>query len=340
MMALVSFKNVSKTYRRGDGSTLHAVSDVSLTINPGETVGLIGESGAGKSTIGRLALRLQDVDSGTITFGDKNLGKLSGKELRALRAEMTVVFQEPYQSLNPQMRVGDIVAEPLVIHARELSRQERLGRVANALDHVSLGTRFMDRYPRELSGGQQQRVGIARAIVTHPKFVVLDEPTSSLDLSVRAQVLQLLADLQQELQLAYLFISHDIQSIRHLSARLAVMYLGQIVETGSATSVFDNPRHPYTQALLSAALSANPDERPARFLLRGEIPSPTNLPRGCFLHGRCPIGSDKCSAAPVPLRTVAPQHEVSCIKALPDDQWPDTISGAMPAEVKQAQERQ
>jgi len=314
-MSLVKLEHVSKTFKRDKGSTLYAVNDVSLTIDRGETVGLIGESGAGKSTIGRLALRLQTPDAGVITFEGQDLAELSKQSLSAVRARMTVVFQEPYQSLNPRMNVGEIVGEPLVIHERRLGRSERRQRVVDALEHVALGQTFLDRYPAELSGGQQQRVGIARAIVTRPSFVVLDEPTSSLDLSVRAQVLQLLGDLQKEFDLAYLFISHDIHSVEHLSSRLAVMYLGQIVEIGPAAAVFTDPLHPYTQALLSAALSADPDVKPARFLLRGEIPSPTNLPRGCFLHGRCPLGTDECTRAPVPLHHAVAAHEVACLKA-------------------------
>jgi oligopeptide/dipeptide ABC transporter ATP-binding protein len=312
---LVSVERVTKTFKRGRAATLHAVNDVSLAIEPGETLGLIGESGAGKSTVGRIVLRLHDADSGTVLFDGVDLARLGKRELQRMRSQMTMVFQEPYQSLDPRMRIQRIVEEPLVIHEPSLSRREREARVLETLEHVGLGNGFAGRYPHELSGGQQQRAGVARAIVTRPKFVVLDEPTSSLDLSVRAQVLQLLGTLQREFGLAYLLISHDVRSVEHLSSRLAVMYLGQIVETGPSAEVFQHPQHPYTRALLSAALSTDPEEASPRLELEGEIPSPTDLPPGCFLHGRCPIGDDACARAPVPLREVLPRRKVACIKA-------------------------
>lgn len=312
--SLVHLKHVKKTFQRSSGGVIHAVNDVSFLIDSGETLGLIGESGSGKSTIGRIVLGLLQPDDGEIRFSGQDIMSLSKSELRDARADMTIVFQEPYASLNPRMSVGSIIEEPLVIHEKPLSREGRRARVIDALDHVALNESFYGRYPHELSGGQQQRVGIARAIVTRPRFVVLDEPTSSLDLSVRAQILQLLANLQEEFGLAYLFISHDIHSVEYFSARIAVMYFGQIVEVGQTSEVFASPQHPYTQALLSSSLSADPDVTRARFMLTGEIPSPTALPTGCFLYGRCPIGTAECARAPVRLHSVSKGQEVACIK--------------------------
>ena len=313
-MSLVRLHDVHKSFQRPGGPVVNAVNGVSFEISSGETLALIGESGSGKSTIARMALRLYELDAGTVEFDGRDLTGLDREELRHLRSQMTIVFQEPYESLNPRQRIGRTIEEPLVIHHPELSAADRQSRVVDALNHVTLGESFYDRFPHELSGGQQQRVGIARAIVTRPKFIVLDEPTSSLDLSVRAQILQLLNDLQQEFNLAYLFISHDIHTVEYVSDRICVMYLGQIVEVGPTAEVFANPQHPYTQALLSSSLSADPRVKKERFLLGGEIPSATNLPAGCFLHGRCPIGDDGCAAAPVPLHPFKGTHEVACIK--------------------------
>ena len=314
-MPLVKLEDVYKKFQRPGGPVVNAVNGVSFEISSGETVALIGESGSGKSTIARLALRLYELDGGRVEFDGRDLTTLDRDELRHLRSKMTMVFQEPYESLNPRQRIGRTIEEPLVIHEKSLSPAERHARVVDALNHVALGEAFYDRFPHEISGGQQQRVGIARAIVTRPKFIVLDEPTSSLDLSVRAQILQLLHDLQQEFNLAYLFISHDIHTVEYVSDRICVMYLGQVVEVGPTSEVFSNPQHPYTQALLSSSLSADPRVKKERFLLGGEIPSATNLPPGCFLHGRCPIGDDGCAAGRVPLHAYNNTHEVACIKA-------------------------
>lgn len=313
-MTLLALHQVAKTFRR-DRTAVYAVNGVTLDIGPGETLGLIGESGAGKSTVGRLALYLQEPDSGRVTFNGNDLSTLGPRDLRAMRARMTVVFQEPYQSLNPRMKIRDIVEEPLRIHEPQLSRRERSLRIRQTLEHVALPNSLAERYPHELSGGQQQRVGIARAIITMPQFIVLDEPTSSLDLSVRAQVLELLASLQSKFNLAYLFISHDVDSVRHLSSRVGVMYLGQIVELGPTEAVCAAPRHPYTQALLSASLSIDPECRPQRLRLAGEYPSPTELPAGCPLVGRCPIEIPPCATTAIELRPIAPDHSVACIRA-------------------------
>jgi oligopeptide/dipeptide ABC transporter ATP-binding protein len=312
-MPLVRLESLTKTFVGRSGGLIHAVNSVSLDVESGETLGVIGESGSGKSTIGRLALGLLAPDSGDVYFDGIAFSHLRARDMRALRSRMQIVFQEPYQSLNPQMSVGQIVEEPLVIHARSLSRKERYRRMLQTLEEVGLGAEHATRFPAALSGGQQQRVGIARAIVTRPQFVVLDEPTSSLDLSVRGQIINLLLELQAQLQLSYMFISHDISTVRHLSHRVAVMYLGRIVEAGPTERVIASPQHPYTQALLSAVLSADPEATPKHFPLRGEIPSPAALPRGCPLYGRCPIQIAKCAEEPVPLHLTGPDHSVACI---------------------------
>ena len=314
-MSLLSIDNATKTFRRGKGPIVHAVNGISLDIAEGETYGLIGESGSGKSTVGRLALGLLEADEGTIRFEGKLLSGLRREERRKLRSRMTVVFQEPYEALNPRMTVGSIVAEPVAIQGLEDSRRAVRARVVRALESVQLEPSLAGRHPRDLSGGQQQRVGIARAIITQPRFIVLDEPTSSLDVSVQAQILILLAELQAEYGLAYLFISHDIHTVEWISDRISIMYLGQIFETGPRERLFEDPQHPYTRALLSARLSSDPNVEIPRFLLGREIPSPTRLPPGCFLSGRCPIEIDECSQAPVPLEPVGADHEVACIRA-------------------------
>ena len=294
---------------------MHAVNDISFEIDEGETFGHIGESGSGKSTVGRLLLGLLEPDRGSIRFDGQELTTMTHGERRRLRPQMSVVFQEPYESLNPRMSVGSIVAEPVVIQGLESSRTAVRSRVVAALESVHLDVSLAKRHPRELSGGQQQRVGIARAIITQPRFIVLDEPTSSLDVSVRAQILILLAELQEVFGLGYLFISHDIHTVEWISHRLGIMYLGQIVETGPRLALFENSRHPYTRALLSARLSVDPDVALSRFHLQKEIPDPTALPPGCFLSGRCPLEIEQCSAAPVPLEPTGPDHSVACIRA-------------------------
>lgn len=315
---LVRLTGVTKTFAT-PGGTVHAVNGVDLTIGAGETVALIGESGSGKSTLGRLLLGLQQPDSGAIEFEGTNFAAMSSSDIRDVRQRLTVVFQEPDESLNPRMTVLQNVAEPLRIHRRGLSKAETRGLVVDALESVSLPPEIADRYPRQLSGGQQQRVGIARAIVTDPSFVVLDEPTSSLDLSVRSQILALLTRLQERLHLSYLLITHDIHTVRYASDRIAVMYLGQIVETGPTKEVFAAPQHPYTMALLSSALSPDPGERLETLRLKGEIPKPTNLPPGCLFHPRCPVASDnRCAVERPPLREVRPGHFVATFYDVPD----------------------
>jgi oligopeptide/dipeptide ABC transporter ATP-binding protein len=286
------------------------VDDVSLAIRPGECLGLVGESGSGKSTLGRVALGLQPCESGTVRFAGADLSRLAYRDLQRLRSQMTIVFQEPLESLNPRMTVGAIVDEPLQIHAPELSGKERKRRVLETLALVALPDTFYDRYPRRLSGGQAQRVSIARAIITRPRFVVFDEPTSALDLSVQAQILELIQRLRAELDLAYLFISHDLDCVGYLADRVAVMYRGQIIELGPAEPVLQQPKHPYTQALLSSSLSLHPtpDVAPRTVLLAEYGGGAT----GCVYFPRCPYRSDRrCETQRPELREVAPEHWVA-----------------------------
>jgi oligopeptide/dipeptide ABC transporter ATP-binding protein len=314
-VSLVRVDDLRKTFVRGSGELVHAVNGVSFTIGAGETLGLIGESGSGKSTVGRLLLRLLEADSGSIEIDGVDVRELGTKALRELRSVMSIVFQEPYESLNPKMRVGDIVAEPLRIHEPGLSRSERRDRVLATLAEVGLDGRHADRLPRAMSGGQQQRVGIARALVTRPKLVVLDEPTSSLDLSVQAQILEILHGLQQDHGLSYLYISHDLSTVDFVAHRVAVMYLGQIREIGPLEKVIDAPLDPYTRALLSSFLEPDPTVSRQQQRLAGEIPDPTRLPAGCYLYGRCPIRIDACATGPIALQDLATDHAVRCIRA-------------------------
>ena len=313
MTGLMELTDIRQVFRRG-GKEVHAVNGVSLSVGAGETVAVIGESGSGKSTLGRIALGLITPSTGTVTFDGTALGSLSKAQLRGIRSRMQVVFQEPYESLNPRIRVGDIVEEPLIIHRPGMSKADRRAKVLAMLERVGLSAEHAERYPRNLSGGQQQRIGIARAVITEPELVVLDEPTSSLDVSVRARVLDLLRDLQREQGISYIFISHDLATVGLISDRVAVMYLGQIVEQGPTAEVLGNPKHPYTKALLSATLSTVVGEKREHVPLRGEIPNPSTAPVACVLSGRCPIEIDECSAGPVAPRRVADRHDVACLR--------------------------
>lgn len=315
-MPLVRVEGLRKTFARGRAETVHAVNDVSFEIARGETLALIGESGSGKSTIGRLLLRLLEADAGRVMLDGTDLMSLGAEDLRRARARMQVVFQEPLESLNPRMRIGDIVAEPIRIHEPRLGRDERRDRVLGVLKEVGLNPEHADRYARSMSGGQQQRVGIARALVTRPQLIVLDEPTSSLDLSVQAQILEILHRLQADHAMSYLYISHDLSTVSYIAHRVAVLYLGQIREIGGVEDVVDRPRDPYTQSLLGAYLDPDPAIRNTGYVAAtGEIPSPTALPDGCYFYGRCPVRIDTCREPLTGLLPVAEpgEREVLCL---------------------------
>ena len=290
---------------------IRAVDGVSLTVARGETLGVVGESGSGKTTLGRCILRLIEPDEGSLLFDGVDLRALSGRRLRAMRREMQIIFQDPYGSLNPRMKVGAIVAEPLVIH--QLARRvDRPRRVAELLEMVGLDAGSARRYPHEFSGGQRQRIGIARALAVSPRLIIADEPVSSLDVSVQAQILNLLAELQEKLGLAYLFIAHDLAVVRHISDRVAVMYRGRIVESGRSADIYAHPLHPYTRALLASVPVNDPDERGSRSLLRGEPPTPVGALPGCAFASRCPLVEDRCRREDPSLRPHGEGREVAC----------------------------
>lgn len=316
MSALIRVNGLNKRFWLDKESYVGAASDVTIEINRGETLGLVGESGSGKTTVGRCLLRLIDVTSGEIWFGDEELGAISTKRLRELRARFQLVFQDPFGSLNPRHSVRRTVAEPLELQQRATgSRASTDQRVRDVMKRVGLSDRYLNLFPGELTASEQQRVGIARAIATEPELVVLDEPTSALDPTSRAEILQLLDSVQAESGTAYLFISHDLLAVAELSHRIAVMYLGRIVETAPTAELFARPVHPYTRALLSAVLYPDPDRALPQFPLSGEIPTAINPPPECPLVGRCPHAKEVCSAGVPPLEPFAPAHEVACVRA-------------------------
>ena len=296
-----------------DKSWIKAVDDVSFTLNPKETLGVVGESGCGKSTMGRSVLRLIEPTSGEIFYKGKDFTKASGQELRKMRADMQIIFQDPYASLNPRMTIGEIIAEPLNIQKRYKTQEETRAQVLKVMEVVGLNTKYYNRYPHEFSGGQRQRIGIARAIVLNPSLVVCDEPVSALDVSIQAQVLNLLMDLQEQKQLTYMFVTHDLSVVRHISDNICVMYLGQLVETCSSKKLFEKPLHPYTQALLSAIPSTDVDRKMQRVQLKGELTSPINPKPGCRFAARCPYATAKCQE-PQQLREIESGHFVQCCR--------------------------
>ncbi len=297
-------------------ANVKAVDGVSFDIMPGETLGLVGESGCGKTTTGRCILMLEQLTEGQILFDGVDIGTLDQRGRMALRQDIQVIFQDPYSSLNPRMKIGQIIAEPMRVHGIEPDPKRRSDRVNELLSVCGLNPKFADRYPHEMSGGQRQRVGIARALSLNPRFIVCDEPVSALDVSIQAQVINLMEDLREEFNLTYLFVAHDLSVVRHLCHRVAVMYLGKIVEIADCDELFDNPLHPYTKALLAAVPVPDPvvEGRREHTVMTGEVPSPMNPPSGCVFHPRCPIAVDGCSEVLPELRELGPGHFVACME--------------------------
>ena len=315
-MSLLEVRNLKKYFPVGSGlfsrrkGEVKAVDGVSLKIEEGETLGLVGESGCGKSTLGRSILRLIEPTEGEVYFQGKNILALPPRELRDMRREMQIIFQDPYASLNPRMRVGDIVGEGLAIHKLATGRKKR-DRVVELLNQVGLREEHYDRYPHEFSGGQRQRIGIARALAVNPKFIIADEPVSSLDVSIQAQIINLLQELQEKMHLTYFFISHDLRVVEHISHRVAIMYLGKIVEIATSDKIYQEAKHPYTRALLSAVPIPDPNRVKERVILEGDVPSPVHPPSGCSFHPRCRYREDVCDKVE-PKLEFADGHGASC----------------------------
>ena len=309
---ILEVKNLKKHFKVGGGATLKAVDDVSFFVREGETLGLVGESGCGKTTCGRTVIGMYDKTDGEVFYKGKSVHGLKGKDRRDFTKEVQIIFQDPYASLNPRMTVADIIAEGIDIHGLAKSKGERSERVYKLLEQVGLNKEHANRFVHEFSGGQRQRIGIARALAVEPKFILCDEPISALDVSIQAQVLNLLQQLQKDFNLTYLFISHDLSVVEMISDRIGVMYLGTIVETAPKKELYANPRHPYTRALLSAVPIPDPEVKKERITLKGDLPSPSNPPSGCLFHTRCPHCTEKCKTqVPTPAE-IAPGHIVKC----------------------------
>ncbi len=308
---VLSARHIGKDFKSERGRVVRAVDDVSFDIAPGETLALVGESGCGKSTTGRMLLRLIEPSTGQIFYQDTDITTLSAGHMRAMRRHMQMVFQDPMGSLSPRRTIGQTLTEPFEVHGVAKAADCR-DRVAALLHQVGLSPEHADRYPREFSGGQRQRIGIARAIALNPKLIVADEPVSALDVSVQAQIVNLLQDLQEQTRVSYLFIAHDLAVVRHIADRVAVMYLGRIVEIGGKHQVYNTPRHPYTKALLSAVLEPEPEHTASRIILRGDVPSPSAVPSGCAFHTRCPIAEARCRVERPELREMDKGQEIAC----------------------------
>ena len=308
---LIEVKNLKKYFNTKKG-LLHAVDDVNFYINKGETLGLVGESGCGKSTTGRVLLRLLEATAGEVLFEGNDILKLNSSGMREMRKQMQIVFQDPFASLNPRLSLSEIIAEPLIVNKVYNNKADMNKKVKELMDTVGLAQRLINTYPHELDGGRRQRIGIARALALNPKFIVQDEPVSALDVSIQAQILNLMADLQDEFGLTYLFISHDLSVVKHVSSRIAVMYLGKIVEMSDYNSMFKDPLHPYTQALLSAIPVPSLEVNKEKIILEGDVPSPINPPEGCRFYGRCRHRQDICLNQSPELREIEPERFVAC----------------------------
>lgn len=320
MNEILKVENLTKSFPIFGGimgrevASVKAVQEVSFSIKKGETLGLVGESGCGKSTLGRCLIRLIEPTSGRIIYNGQDITRVGGAELRTLRRKMQIVFQDPFASLNPRMSIGSILEEPLLIHNLFHNAKERKERIQQLLDIVGLRPESVDRYPHEFSGGQRQRIGIARALAVEPELIILDEPVSALDVSIQAQVINLLMDLQQKFGLTYVFIAHDLKVVEHVSHQVAVMYLGRIAEMAKSDDLYLRPQHPYTKALLSAIPVPNPEHQGERIILTGDVPSPMNPPSGCYFNPRCPQADESCRVTRPELKTLGVDHQAACLK--------------------------